>query len=248
LKLCVILNTPVIMAKLESSLLPKIKSSSLARVKNVTTVAEAVKAVCDRARMLTLIPVQAVLDRHAVAGVVPQGLPNAQVLTGKDGSGRPHVSVRTNFALATAEQIEQFCAGVSTMQTIDAVQEAYYSFIDEVSIPLVVWDNEPGWAQRASNSSWTGTLRADAVTGNVSISGATPEKPAVTHNAKKLDAALAVGTPAMNAAPIPPAPGTPTPPPAPQPVMKLFNGTPYSVADLLANNWSQAAIDALPNA
>lgn len=234
------------MAKLESSLLPQVKSSSLARVKSVTTVAEAVKAVCDRARMLTLIPVQAVLDRHAVAGVVPQGLPNAQVLTGKDGSGRPHVSVRTNFALCTADQVEQFCTGVSSMQSIDQVQEAYYSFIDEVSIPLVVWDNEPSWSQRGASSTWTGTLRADAVTGNVSISNAMPEKPAHTHNAKKLVAVLAVGT--APSAPIPPAPGNAPAPPPPAPVMKMFNGTPYSVQDLLGNNWAQSAIDALPNA
>lgn len=235
------------MAKLATDLLPKVKTSSLARVTNSTTVAEAIAAVCQRARSLTLITSQHVLDRVAVSGAIPQGLATAKVLTGKDGSGRPHVSVRTNFALATAEQVEQFCAGVSSMTSIDDVQQAYYSLVDEVSVPLVVWDNEPAWEQRSSNSAWSGTLRADAVTGNVSISNAMPEKPSMVIKAKSLNAALAVGN--APSAPIPPAPGNAPAPPPPAPVaMKMVNGTPYSVAGLLGNGWQQSAIDALPNA
>lgn len=237
------------MPKLSEELLKQVRSTQLPRVTDAKTVSEAVAFVVERVEAFILISPEMVLSRAAVEGIVPQGLARATVLTGKEGTGRPHVSVRTNFGFANKAQIEEFCANVAKFKTIQEVQEAYYGFIDAISIPMVIWDNEPSWMHRTSSSTWTGKLRSDSVTGNVSISEAVPEKPTLVIKAKKptLNASIPVG----NAIPTPPAPDAPAPPPAPAPaapVMKNFNGAVYSVADLLAAKWSQAAIDALPNA
>jgi hypothetical protein len=238
-----------IMAKLASVHLSKVQTGGLARVSKVGTVAEAVTAVTNRIKAATLVTVQQVLDRTAVAGVVLSGLAQANVLTGADGSGKPHVSVRSNFFLATQTECDAFVASLSTLQTVEAVQAAYYEFIDNHSINGVVWQGEPAWEQRSNQGTFTGFLRADAVTGDVSISGITAEKPTAVLQAKKLPS-LSASIPVAPASgmPAPPQAGAPTPPPAPQPTMKLVNGTAYSPSDLLAGGWSQAAIDELPNA
>lgn len=233
------------MAKLSSSLLPQVKSTGLARVTSAKTVDEAIASVTARVNAVILVTQQQVIDRTAVAGVVLQGLAQANVLTGKDGSGRPHVSVRTNFFLATKGEVNAFLTKLPMCQSVEAVLTEYYAFIDQHSINGVIWDNEESWNHRGNQSTWSGYLRVDAWTGDVSISGLVPEKPAVVIRAKPLSAALSVGN-----APAIPAPNAPAPAPqAPTaPVMKSFNGAAYSVADLLAAGWQQAAIDALPNA
>ncbi len=237
------------MAKLASVHLSKVQTSSLARVSKVNTVAEAITAVANRVKSATLISVQNVLDRTAVAGVVLSGLAQANILTGADGTGKPHVSVRSNFFLATQAECDAFIASLSTLQTVEAVQQAYYAFIDNHSVNGVIWEGEPAWEQRSNQGTFTGYLRADAVTGDVSISGITAEKPTAVLHAKKLPSLSAsipvAGTPVAG---IPQAPGAPTTPAPQAPVMKLYNGTAYSAADLLANGWQQSAIDALPNA
>jgi len=235
------------MAKLASVHLSKIQSSGLARVSKVGSVAEAVTAVTNRVKAATLITVQQVLDRTAVAGVVLSGLAQANILTGADGTGKPHVSVRSNFFLATQAECDAFVASLSTLQTVEAVQAAYYEFIDNHSVNGVIWEGEPAWEQRSNQGTFTGFLRADAVTGDVSISGITAEKPTAVLHAKKLPS-LNASIPVAPASGIPAPSGIPTPPPAPQPTMKLLNGTAYSVSDLLAGGWAQSAIDALPNA
>ena len=227
------------MAKLSADLLSQVKSTGLARVTSASTVADAILAVTNRLKVATLVTAQQVLDRTAVAGVVLQGLAQANVLTGKDGTGRPHVSCRTNFFLCTQDQIKAFLAKLSLCTTVEAVQTEYYAFIDEYAINGVIWDNESGWNQRGNQSTWTGNLRADATTGDISISNLTPEKPAVVIQAKSLSAALKVGA-------APAAAQTASEPAAP--VMKLFNGTPMAPAALLQLGFPQAAIDALPNA
>ena len=234
-----------IMAKLASVHLSKVQTSGLARVSKVNTVAEAITAVVNRVKSATLISVQNVLDRTAVAGVVLSGLAQANILTGADGTGKPHVSVRSNFFLATQAECDAFTASLSTLQTVEAVQQAYYAFIDNHSVNGVIWEGEPAWEQRSNQGTFTGYLRADAVTGDVSISGITAEKPTAVLHAKRLPS-LSASIPVAPATNIPPASGIPTPPPVP--AMKLINGTAYSVADLLANNYKQAQIDELPNA
>ena len=235
------------MAKLQTVHLSKVQTSGLARVGKAASAADAVIAIKARLNLATLITVQQVLDRTAVSGVVLAGLAQANVLTGADGTGRPHCSVRSNFYLCTQADIDTFVAGLAALQSVDQVQAAYYAFVDEFAINGVIWDNETAWAQRGNQGTFTGYLRADATTGDVSISGLTAEKPAVVLAAKKMPS-LSASIPVQGAS-IPTSTGMPTPPAAPQaPVMKLYNGAAYSAADLLANGWQQSAIDALPNA
>lgn len=237
------------MAKLQSVHLSKVQTSGLARVGKAASVVDAVTAIKSRLALATLVTVQQVLDRTAVSGVVLAGLAQANVLTGADGTGRPHCSVRSNFYLCTQADIDTFIAGLASLQTVEEVQAAYYSFVDEYAINGVIWDNEESWKQRGNQGTFTGYLRADGTTGDVSISGLTAEKPAVVLAAKKmpsLNASIPVSTP--SGIPAPPQAGSVPPPPPAAPAMKLLNGTAYSAADLLANNYTQAQIDALPNA
>lgn len=236
------------MAKLQSVHLSKVQTSGLARVGKAASVVDAVTAIKSRLALATLVTVQQVLDRTAVSGVVLAGLAQANVLTGADGTGRPHCSVRSNFYLCTQADIDTFIAGLASLQTVEEVQAAYYSFVDEYAINGVIWDNEESWKQRGNQGTFTGYLRADGTTGDVSISGLTAEKPAVVLAAKKMPS-LNASIPVAPAASVPPPPQAGSvPPPPPAPAMKLLNGTAYSAADLLANNYTQAQIDALPNA
>ena len=240
------------MAKLSSNLLPQIKSAGLARVTKAGSVVEAVATVASRVRALTLITAQHVIDRTAVAGVVLSGLATAKELRGKDETGKPHVTVRSNFALCTSSEIEAFIASLSTIPTIEGVQQAYYSFIDEVVVNGTIWEGESLFAIRTSvQGTLAGFLRADPETGDVSISGLVAEKPTTVLQAKKLPSLNASIPVAPVAGTVPQAPGAPTPPTpsAPQaPVMKVLNGTAYSQSDLLNSGWAQTQIDALPNA
>lgn len=235
------------MAKLNSAHLSKVQTSGLARVSRVSTVLEAVTAIKSRLALATLVTVQQVLDRTAVSGVVLAGLAQANVLTGSDGTGRPHCSVRSNFYLCTQAEIDTFVAGLAGLGTVEEVQTAYYAFVDEFAINGVIWDNETAWSQRGNQGTFTGYLRADGTTGDVSISGLTAEKPTVVLAAKKMPS-LSASIPVAPSVNIPAPSGMPTPPAPQAPAMKAYNGTAYSPADLLAAGWQQAAIDALPNA
>jgi len=236
------------MAKLQTVHLSKVQTSGLARVGKAASAADAAIAIKARLNLATLVTVQQVLDRTAVSGVVLAGLAQANVLTGADGTGRPHCAVRSNFYLCTQADIDTFVASLAALQSVDQVQAAYYAFVDEFAINGVIWDNETAWSQRGNQGTFTGYLRADATTGDVSISGLTAEKPAVVLAAKKMPS-LSASIPVAPSANIPTPSGMPTPPPAPQaPAMKAYNGTAYSPADLLAAGWQQSAIDALPNA
>ena len=247
------------MAKLASNLLSQVKTSSLARVTKATSIAEAIATVALRVRSLTLITSQNVIDRLAVAGVVLSGLSQANTLTGADGSGKPHVSVRTNFALCTVQEIEAFVASLSTIPTIDGVQQAYYDFIDTYVINGVIWEGESCWENRKSyQGTFSGFLRADGTTGDISISGIVAEKPGLVLQAKKLPS-LNASIPVAPVASVPPPPqagAVPPPPPPNGPVMKQYNGAVYSSTDLISTYMSsgytadqaKSAVDALPNA
>lgn len=237
------------MAKLSSGLLPKVKSGALLRITKAETVAEAIATVTQRVQAATLISEKDVLDRASVSGIVLQGGASAKVLTGKDGNGRPHVSLRTQFLLATKEQCASFLASVVSFTSIEDVQEAYYGFIDEHGISAVIWDNEPCWALYSTPGlTFSGYLRCDAVTGDVSIAGITPEKPARVIKARTLT--LEDSAPedkAETGIPTPPNKNSvPTPPK--KAISKLIEGNVYTVESLLGAGWTQDAIDALPNA
>jgi len=235
------------MAKISSELLPKIKSSSLARITNATSVAEAIATVKQRLASATLVSEQNVIDRSAVSGVVLQGAAQANVLTGKDGSGRPHIAVRTNFFLCNPVIIQQFVAGLATMTTVEDVQEAYYSFIDNHCINGVIWDNEASWESRGNQGKWSGYLRADATTGDVSISGLTPEKPQNVIKARAIveDFDAVVETPVANAgAPTPPSTGSTPPPPGAPANWKNPAGEVFAEAALVAQGWTPELLSA----
>lgn len=233
------------MAKLSSELLPQVKSTGLARITNATSVVEAIATVKQRLLSATLVSVQDVLNRSAVAGVVLQGAAQANVLTGKDGTGRPHIAVRTNFMLANGVQINGFLANLSQMTTIEDVQEAYYAFLDEHTINGVIWDNEASWEQRGNQGKWSGYLRADATTGDVSISGLTPEKPQHVIRAKEIvkeSFSAEIPTPGAAPTPIPTPQGIPTPSGNAQ--WKTPSGELHAESALLSAGWTPELLTA----
>jgi hypothetical protein len=237
------------MAKISSSLLPKVQSTSLGRVTNATSVEEAIATVKQRLASATLVTEQNVIDRSAVSGVILQGAAQANVLTGKDGSGRPHIAVRTNFYLCTPVIIQQFVTGLATMTTIEDVLNAYYGFIDNHCINGVIWDNEASWESRGNQGKWSGYLRADATTGDVSISGLAPEKAQNVIKARAIvqDFDAVVETPVANAgAPTPPTGSTPPPPSAPGAPASWKNptGDVFAESALVAQGWTPELLSA----
>ncbi|RUP42165.1 MAG: hypothetical protein EKK63_02385 [Acinetobacter sp.] len=234
------------MAKLSSDLLSQVKTASLARITNATSVAEAIATVKQRLASATLVSPQDVINRSAVSGVVLQGSAQANVLTGKDGSGRPHIAVRTNFFLCTPAVISTFTAGLSTMDSIEDVQNAYYGFIDAHCINGVIWDNEPAWESRGNQGKWSGYLRADATTGDVSIAGLAPEKPQHVIKARAIaqDFDAEVEIPSTPKVPTGPTSATPPPPVNAPANWKSPAGDVFAESALVAQGWTPELLSA----
>lgn len=238
-------------------------ADTTSRIKSAQSTLEAVAIATAKVRNLRLITVEQVLNRAKVGEIVLIGGQNANILTGKAGNGKPHVSLRTQYALATPEECAAFIKGLNVLPTVEAVQEAWYRFQEQHVIPAVAWEGEKCFEDRDYadlSARFSGTLRADSVTGNVSIAGLTrtdvATKPtAVAKASTFLDALLGsseqiagVPAPSPAPAPAPAAPAAPAPAAAPAPTMKMVNGQAFSTADLLAAGWTAEQVAGLPNA
>ena len=229
------------MAKLSQVSLSQVASSGLARINATTTVAEFLTAAQARINALTWVSEADVIAQRPVSGIIPQGGATANVLTGKDGLGKAHVSLRNQVCLGTKADgaaIMAALTGASASATLEQLREMYYAAIDAVSVQLTVWqDSEPkAWdAVRSGRSSFTAFLRADSRTGDVSLQGATPESVtnAIVIPTRRIETAMPDGDAVLT-------------PPVTGPVMKSFAGGVHTVQALLDLGLPQATIDALP--
>lgn len=227
------------MAVLSSAAKAQVVSNSLPRINSATSVVELLQIAATRVNSMCWASEAQVLAGKRLSGIIPQGGNSANVLTGKNGLGKAHVSLKTQVGLcAVAPKEGQTSAeGLAFLQSLNAaaptatleqLREMYYQFVDGVTIPLVVWqDTEPEVfkAVTSGRGKYTGTLRADGDTGNVSFGNASVEEDVdVTPLPKRIATSIA-------------APATPA-----APAMRMFNGMPIAESALQAFGVDFAAL------
>ena len=219
------------MAVLSSAAKAQVVSNSLPKVNSATSVVEALQTITTRVNSMCWVSEAQALAGKRLSGIIPQGGNSANVLTGRNGAGKAHVSLKTQVGLgsvATGTAFLQSLNAAAPTATLEQVRELYYQFIDSVTIPLVVWqDTEPEVfrAVTSGGGTYTGTLRCDGVTGNVSFGNASVEEDVdVTPLPRRIATSIA-------------APATPT-----APAMRMFNGMPIAESALQALGVDFAAL------
>lgn len=166
------------------TVLASVKANNLPRINDAVTAAEVIATATERINALYWVGEADIIGRKRLSGIIPQGGATANVLTGKDGTGKAHVSLRTQVAFGTKAEGAKFLASLAIMAataTVEDLKNAYYGFTDEVNIPLVIWKETEADAYKAARSgrgTFSATLRVQTsgeAEGEISLSGAETE-------------------------------------------------------------------------
>lgn len=262
------------MAQLSSNFKAQATGSVAPRIKSAVTVDEAKHAARTRAFLYTWVQESDVVARRHVKGIVLQGalaLKDENILTGASGTGKPHVSLRCQYALlpwndatkrffTEAEVIANFNSSLVALTTKDEVEKAWYAFQDAHVLHATSWQGDPAWESiRQAGQSFTGYLNSREYTTKdgeikveafISITGVEkPENPLRPKNRTTV-AETAPSAPATAPAPSAPAPAVPVMAGPPAPSMKVHpsDGKAYTPDQLRAGGWSDAQIAGLADA
>lgn len=216
------------MARIKNAtVLASVKANNLPRVNDATTAAELLATVAERINALYWVNEADIIGRKRLSGIIPQGGATATVLRGKDETGKAHVSLRTQVAFGSKAEGAKFLTTLATMvatASVEDLKQAYYDFVDEVNVPLVVWEESEPEAYKAARSgrgTFSATLRVQTsgeAEGEISLSGAEAET----------DTEVTVIPSRTKAS------GTVMPEPTATAPKKLFNGTPLTEAEIKA--------------